>query len=755
MSALAPNGSPLRLHNTATRGVVPVQLDADREVRIYTCGPTVYRAVHLGNLRSYLLADWLKRVLLATGYRVRHVKNITDVGHMRQELLDRGEDKIVAEALSAGRTPREIARHFTDEFLRDEQCINILPADVFPRATDHVERMVAIAADLVAAGHAYERGGNVYFRVASFAGYGELGGSLSREGLRQGVRAEADPLKEDARDFALWKAAEPGRTELVWPSPWGAGFPGWHIECTAMSTEHLGPQVDIHTGGVDNIFPHHEDERAQSEAFSGVSPFAQVWVHGQHLLADGLKMAKSTGNAYTLSDLLGLEFEPLAFRYLCLTAHYRARLNFTFTSLRAAQTGLRRLRSHVAYWSADAAGGASAQRSAEGRAGLTSDVELSAAGAAGLAALPVDVDLSAEARACRARFWELARDDLALPRCLALTWSLVRGPLATLPAAEKAALARDFDRLLGLDLGLPAPRRPADPFRQAVSSARAVPDGVAEPDHHVLSVNVVVQPDEDLAAVERCVRSLLHFTSGLDLEVVLVDATGSPTAHTALVGLADTDARVHLIWIDHDPGAGASRNLGLRSSRGGFVALLDPSVELVGEAWPRLLAVLRDRTVGAVGPFGLLTADMRHFYEVADLDNGYHDAAPTADGGHASVVAADGAREVDALQNYLMVFRRADLARIGPLDEHFRFYRILDLDLSYAIRERVGPVVTLGNLPIVRHRHALWESLSEGDREERSRKNFGRFLKRWDHRHDLHAHGDAAQLASEHAAVHG
>ncbi|MBV9543116.1 MAG: cysteine--tRNA ligase, partial [Chloroflexi bacterium] len=450
-----------RLYNTAARAVVPLDLDPDREIRIYTCGPTVYRPVHLGNLRSYLLADCLKRLLHALGYRTRHVKNITDVGHMRQELLDRGEDKVIAEALSAGLTPAEIARRYTEEFLRDEQRTNILPADVFPRATDHVQRMVQIAQALVEAGSAYERDGNVYFRVASFPGYGELGGAVSSEGLRQGVRAEADPLKEDPRDFALWKAAEPGRTALVWPSPWGPGFPGWHIECTAMSTQHLGPQIDIHTGGVDNIFPHHEDERAQSEAFTGLSPFASVWLHGQHLLADGVKMAKSTGNAYTLSELGQLNFEPLAFRYLCLTAHYRARLNFTFTSLRAAQTGLRRLRAHVASWGE-----------------------------------PVSGQPSAEAAACRQQFWALAADDLALPRCLALVWSLARGAAAHLPAAEKAALARDFDRLLGLDLGVPPARGAPDPFRGAVSS----PGAVAEVPRHVadceLSLNVLVQAGE-------------------------------------------------------------------------------------------------------------------------------------------------------------------------------------------------------------------------------------------------------------------
>ena len=689
----------VRLHNTASRTIEAVPLDRQQEVRIYTCGPTVYRAVHLGNLRAYLLADSLKRLLLGLGYRVRHVKNITDVGHMRQELLDRGEDKVIAEALSAGLTPADIARRYTDEFFRDEQTINVLPADVFPRATDHVERMIRIVEALIASGHAYRRGGNVYFRVSAFAGYGELGGSVSREGLRQGVRAEVDPLKDDPRDFALWKAAEPSRTELVWTSPWGRGFPGWHIECTAMSTEHLGPQIDIHTGGVDNIFPHHEDERAQSEAYTGQKPFARVWLHGQHLLADGLKMAKSTGNAYTLADLLRLDFEPLAFRYLCLTTHYRARLNFTFTSLRAAQSGLRRLRLHVSRW------GPPASR------------------------------LSPEAEACRAQFWSLASQDLALPRCLAMVWSLARGQMRHLPDAEKAALARDFDRLLGLDLGVAPGRRPADPLRGAASSAAGVADGTHEPDRCTLSVIVVVQPDEDLAAVGRCVASVLDHSGETDLEVTLVDATGSPESHAVLATLADSDARVRLVWIDHDPGAAAARNLGLRASRGSFVALLDPSVELLDCPWPALLRLLEDASVGAVGPFGLLTADMRHFHEVEDPPAGE-------------------AIEVDALQSYLMVLRRASLPRVGLLDEHFRYYRILDLDLSYAVRERVGRILSVGGLPLVRHPHALWEALSEGDREERSRKNFGRFLKRWDHRHDLSRHGKAAELVGE-AAVHG
>lgn len=706
-----PLRPPVRLYNTATRRLDVVDIPSDRPVGIYTCGPTVYRPVHLGNLRSYILADSLKRLLVAFGIPVRHVKNITDVGHMRQELLDRGEDKLIAEAVRSGMTASDIAKGYTQTFFEDEQQLNILPADVFPRATDHVERMIAITAELVQSGHAYERDGNVYFRVDAFGGYGELGGSLSREGLRQGVRADVDPLKGDPRDFALWKHAEDGRTDLVWSSPWGLGFPGWHIECTAMSTQHLGAQVDIHTGGVDNIFPHHEDERAQSEAFTGVKPFAKTWVHGQHLLADGLKMAKSTGNAYALDDIGVLGFEPLAFRYLCLTSHYRARLNFTLSSLRAAQRGLYRLRR------------------------LTSRLSGSADGQERGAAR-----LSDAAEDCRTAFWTAAASDLGLPRCLAVVWALMRGPHASISHGERLALIQDFERLLGLGL-LEAPqRRRPDPFAGAVSSPRSVPDQRDAPDAYRLSVCVVVQPDEDVGSVERCVESVVAHADGVSLEVVVVDATGSVSSHERLMTVAERAPDVVVLWIDHDPGAAAARNAAFRSARGTYVALLDPSIEVRGPVWRQMLDMIEhDRSVGGVGTFGLVTADMRHFHEAAE-EVGYGRAV---------------SREVDALQNYLLLMRRSDLARVTPLDEHYRFYRILDLDLSYALRANVGRLVSLDGLPVVRHRHALWEALSEGDRAERSRKNFGRFLKRWDHRHDLARHGDAAALATSEAAVHG
>src|SRR5437762_843423 len=320
---------------------------------MYTCGPTVYRPVHLGNLRSYLLADWLRRALELFGNRVTAVKNITDVGHMRQEAVERGEDKVIAAALAAGKTPKEIAESYEAAFHVDERRLGILRATHFPRATDHVPEMVAIIRTLIARGFAYEVEGTVYFAVRRFPGYGKLSGNVGTA-LKHGVRAELDPRKRDEADFALWKRAEPDRP-LVWESPWGPGFPGWHIECSAMSTRYLGERFDLHTGGVDNVFPHHEDEIAQSEAAFGHAS-VRHWVHGQHLLAGGLKMAKSARNAVTVDDLVELGIDPLAFRYECLLTHYRAPMHFSLGALRQSAEGLeqhRAARAAVDYARAD------------------------------------------------------------------------------------------------------------------------------------------------------------------------------------------------------------------------------------------------------------------------------------------------------------------------------------------------------------------------------------------------------------------
>ena len=342
----------LKIYNTLEKSLDEVQPIDDGVVKMYTCGPTVYRDAHIGNLRSYLMADWIRRILTAQGLDVVHIKNITDVGHMRQEVLERGEDKIIAAAIEEGKTPAEIADFYTLRFRADEEKLSIQPAHEFPKATDHIEEMLEIVQRLVETGYAYEVDGNVYFEVSSFPDYGQLSGNIHEAELLEAVRVDADPLKRDPRDFTLWKAAEPGRT-VKWPSPWGEGFPGWHIECSAMSIKYLGEKFDIHTGGVDNIFPHHEGEIAQSEGFTG-KPVVNSWVHGQHLLADGVKMAKSAGNSFIMSDIEAQGLDPMAFRYLCMTARYNTRLNFTFTSLRAAQRGLQRLKNRVWQWMIDA-----------------------------------------------------------------------------------------------------------------------------------------------------------------------------------------------------------------------------------------------------------------------------------------------------------------------------------------------------------------------------------------------------------------
>src|SRR5947209_5380446 len=331
----------MKIYNTLTRRVeeiVPLQAS---KVKMYSCGPTVYRFIHIGNLRTFTMADWIRRAFEYRGFEVFHVKNITDVGHMRQEMVDRGEDKMLAQARKEGKTALQIAQFYTEAFHEDERKLNIEPATVFPRATEHIPEMIAIVQELESKGIAYEVNGYVYYDIKRFPGYGKLSGN-QLENMLADVREGVDKDRHNPEDFPLWKPAEPDR-EMAWDSPWGRGFPGWHIECSAMSMKYLGPHFDLHTGGVDNIFPHHEDEIAQSEAFTG-GPFANYWVHAQHLLADGQKMAKSTGNAYTCSEIEARGFDPLSLRYFYTTALYRSRLNFTFRALQAAQTSLERLR---------------------------------------------------------------------------------------------------------------------------------------------------------------------------------------------------------------------------------------------------------------------------------------------------------------------------------------------------------------------------------------------------------------------------
>ncbi|WP_084957407.1 cysteine--tRNA ligase [Thermoactinospora rubra] len=336
----------LRIYDTRTRQAEPVPVPPGRVVKMYTCGPTVYRFAHVGNLRSYLLSDLIRRVMERHGARMVVCQNITDVGHLVDD-AEIGEDKIVMQARAEGRSTLDIARFYEDAFRRDTAALNLRPPEHTPRATETIDLMIELIAKLVEKGHAYAvPDGSVFFSAQSFPSYGEISGNRL-EDLKPGHRVEgADPRKRFHADWALWKHSH---RELVWETPWGTGFPGWHIECSAMSLEYLGDRIDVHTGGIDLRFPHHEDERAQSDSAAGHEVVTR-WVHGEHLLFDGRKMAKSTGNVVLLSDVADQGLDPLAVRLAFLEHRYRQQMNLTWDTLRAADRTLRRWRQRVAEW---------------------------------------------------------------------------------------------------------------------------------------------------------------------------------------------------------------------------------------------------------------------------------------------------------------------------------------------------------------------------------------------------------------------
>jgi len=740
----------MRIYNTLTRRVeeiVPLEAGC---IRMYSCGPTVYRFIHIGNLRTFTMADWLRRVFEYRGLEVRHVKNITDVGHMRQEMLDQGEDKMIAQARQEGKTSAQIAQFYTEAFHTDEQALNILPAHVFPQATQHVEEMIAMVQGLLAKGLAYQGGENIYFDIKRFPAYGKLSGN-QLENMLEGVREGHDAEKHNPEDFPLWKAAEPDR-EMAWESPWGRGFPGWHIECSAMSMKYFGPHFDIHTGGVDNIFPHHEDEIAQSEGLSG-QRYVNYWVHAQHLLADGQKMAKSTGNAYTRADIESRGFDPLSLRFFYTTALYRSRLNFTFRALQAAQTSLERLR---------------------GRA-----YEL-------LLAADREKALSTEllpANPWQIAFLEAVENDLNLPRAMAVVWSLLRA--GELDPTTKIRLLLDFDRILGFALReyllSEIPERKLDPrtylavapfgianqveardtlrqeqhFDEAdeirtsldtagyalrdthkgtlvlarslneqftlLSSSGDAPDNLDAPDEFEFSINLLAHNSRD--DLERCIESIRRHANGHSLELVIVDNGSTDETLRYLQQLAregdllgEQDERIALqvLFADHNLGFAAGRNATMRASRGRFIVLLDTSIELNGDIWQPLAELLSDPSIGVVGPYGLVTDDLRDFRE-----------APGPD--------------VDAIEGYLLAFRRALLPEVAPIDERFRFYRLMDIYLSFFFKTAGYRAVTAPQVEqqLIKHPHREWYSLSEDEQATKSKKNYDIFRARWHHGQSL------------------
>jgi cysteinyl-tRNA synthetase len=450
----------LALRNTLTRRVEPVVPLTAGTVRMYTCGPTVYRFAHIGNLRTFLLADFIRRALLYHGLQVVHVQNITDVGHMRDERFDRGEDRMLVAAGLENKTPAEIADAYEAAFHADEALVNILPANVFPRATEHIGEMIDIAERLVDGGHAYvSDSGNVYYDVSSYPEYGRLSGNTLSE-LRAGHRGEVETDKRDPADFALWKAAGEGRM-LKWSTlRWGDGFPGWHLECSAMALRWLGERFDIHTGGIDNVFPHHEDEIAQSAPLVGGPP-ASHWVHGEHLLMRGRKMAKSAGNFERITDLADDGIDPLAFRYLMLTSRYGRKLNYSEESLGAASSALTSLRDRVRALGPAPTDGPWVAPEPLRAAAAPDRPEGLIEGPLGHGSVGVDspiasdrahtpaAPLSDEGRALHDRFVAALDADLDLPAALAVVREIARSPL---PADERRWLILDADFVLGLDL---------------------------------------------------------------------------------------------------------------------------------------------------------------------------------------------------------------------------------------------------------------------------------------------------------------
>jgi cysteinyl-tRNA synthetase len=407
--------SAVVLFNTLGRCKQEFEPIDPRLVRVYTCGPTVYNYAHIGNMRAYLFADLLVRILKYAGYPVKHVMNITDVGHLVSD-ADEGEDKMEKGAQREGLSAWEIAEKYTAAFFADSEKLQIRRPDVIPKATDHIGQQIELIRRLEEKGYTYVTTDGVYFDTSCLADYGKLA-LLDREGLVAGKRVEVG-AKRNKTDFALWKFSGPVHRQMEWDSPWGRGFPGWHIECSAMSMFYLGEQFDIHTGGIDHIPIHHTNEIAQSEAATGRVPFVKYWMHSDFVLfSDRKKMAKSAGNIITVHELEQKGYEPLAYRYLCMTAHYRTVLKLSDQSLRSAATAYDRMRARIqrARASADRAGGRS--------------------------------DLFHE---YRSKIHDALFDDLNSPIALAEFGQAIKDE--RMSAGEVVELAAEFDAIFGLSL---------------------------------------------------------------------------------------------------------------------------------------------------------------------------------------------------------------------------------------------------------------------------------------------------------------
>ncbi len=406
----------IKLYNTLTRkkeDFIPI---SDKQVTMYSCGPTVYNYAHIGNMRAYIFMDSVRRTLRYLGYKIKGVMNITDVGHLLSD-GDDGEDKMAKASREQQKSVYEIAEKYTKAFMDDLNKLNIGKPEIIAKATDHIPEMLDYVVKLVEKGYGYETSDGIYFDISKFPSYGKLSG-LSLDNQIAGARVDVNDEKRHPADFALWKKADPNHI-MQWESPWGMGYPGWHIECSAMSKKYLGSRFDIHTGGVDHIPVHHENEIAQSEALEGHQT-VNYWMHGEFMQVDGGKMSKSLGNTYTVSDLERMGYSPMDFRYFCLNTHYRKTLNFTFNALDAAKTAyLRLLTALNEHRKSD--------KKTDGEVLSRYDDEFTAA----------------------------ISDDINIPLGIGVLWSMLKEPASE----DIYDLALKFDRVLGLrlDSKLPEP----------------------------------------------------------------------------------------------------------------------------------------------------------------------------------------------------------------------------------------------------------------------------------------------------------
>ena len=401
------------LFNTLTRTKDLFEPIKPGTVSLYTCGPTVYNYAHIGNLRTYIFEDILARTLKALGYDVHHVMNITDVGHLESD-ADAGDDKMALAAKREHRSPWDIARYYEQAFLADCQALHITKPDTICRATEHIQEMIDMVKNLEANGYTYTVDGNVYFRISKFKNYSELS-RRNLEDLLEGARVEIDPRKEDPRDFVLWFSQSKFPNQIMkWDSPFGEGFPGWHIECSAMASKYLGEHIDIHTGGVDHISVHHTNEIAQSEGCFG-HRWVNYWMHGEFLVVDKSKMSKSSGNFLTLKVLSDHGFSPLHYRYFCLGAHYRSQLFFSFEAMAGAKNAFESLKNRALGWKLSPQKGSKNNEASY-----------------------------------KQRFWQALANDLDMPIAMSVVWEMAKDK--TLDDTVKLSLLREFDQVLGFDV---------------------------------------------------------------------------------------------------------------------------------------------------------------------------------------------------------------------------------------------------------------------------------------------------------------